>query len=1074
MTSIGASAFQNCNALTSVIIPNGVTTIGELAFADCDNLTSINLPSSLDSIGEGMLYYMSSLKIVSEIADPLIFEHSIMKNHYNHEYGNYEKPYLLCVPKGAFQKYASLSPWKNLCQIIESDEEEAKEMYKVTYVNDNYYYGELGHWYVKAGHAIPLPYFEYESDITYHQYYRWIDVPEQMPNHDITLHCTKETIYDDRPIDVMSAIYQNLNRYGLEDALYTGINILEYDWLESGFFSANKAETIDYLWYWVEETSSNLDLNSLSPKERDAVISDFWNIIMECLSQPGEMVEGEDLTMLIQNAGYSKGSIAWGSGGKDIPGWTINDGAITELSEKNGVTAWHQHFDISQTIKNLPAGRYTIGVQGVVNVDDNTVNGNTSLMGTADDMAFYAGGYISRFIGSDEEYGLSSLFLCSTSLEAQRNDINLGSAAYVPCSMDGARAYMLATNPSTGKKFYTNEYHIAHVGGDLTFGVSCNVGNLWITWDNFTLKYDGEIGDDLGPYHTEIDGLVKRLRQEGSKGNITMAGIQYVSLTDNAATIKESGSIDDCKEYIQALKDGIDYIKDGRPMFATLAKLAAYYEQHIIDVTKTETAFIDLLTEANNAVTNPESIASNEALETLINDLFSGWSHMITTYAKDGEDVSSAIINNNYSHDLYGWEYQGKPTIDYEELEFYNQNFNICQTIKGLKPGCYEVSVQGFYRAGAYYNASNDQQSGEEKLYCTLYAQTGDGNETSMPLNSIFKDALESVTFGQVVDVSIMDANGELKSVMIPDRMVSAREFLNMKDEAGERFYDNKMLVQVGTDGELTIGIKKNEELWADWALIADWKLRYMGNGGTAVVLDEDSTIAPNASNGSVDVRIKRTIKADEWSTICLPFAMTEEQVKESFGSDTQLANFIGVETQTDTYENVTGLIVKFATATSIEANHPYIIKVSEDMSEFTIHDATIEPNEAIVKCDRKGTGTSDAPYRWNCFVGTYVAQTELPAMTLFLNGNQFWYSAGATKMKAFRGYFDFYDVLTDVENAYSEVKMAVDIDGIATSIGGIRNYMPESVYDLQGRKQQSGSQRKGIYVVNGKKVVIK
>ena len=41
VTSIGEWAFENCNGLTSVTIPNSVTSIGYMAFAGCSGLTSI-------------------------------------------------------------------------------------------------------------------------------------------------------------------------------------------------------------------------------------------------------------------------------------------------------------------------------------------------------------------------------------------------------------------------------------------------------------------------------------------------------------------------------------------------------------------------------------------------------------------------------------------------------------------------------------------------------------------------------------------------------------------------------------------------------------------------------------------------------------------------------------------------------------------------------------------------------------------------------------------------------------------------------------------------------------------------
>jgi hypothetical protein len=64
--------------------------------------------------------------------------------------------------------------------------------------------------------------------------------------------------------------------------------------------------------------------------------------------------------------------------------------------------------------------------------------------------------------------------------------------------------------------------------------------------------------------------------------------------------------------------------------------------------------------------------------------------------------------------------------------------------------------------------------------------------------------------------------------------------------------------------------------------------------------LSETDTELPADETGA-NVTVTRTIKADEWSTFCLPFAMTEEQVKTVFGQDVQLADFTGCEV---TYED--------------------------------------------------------------------------------------------------------------------------------------------------------------------------
>ena len=51
VTSIGKSAFHNCNSLTDITIPDSVTSIGTSAFKYCTSLTSITIPDSVTSIG---------------------------------------------------------------------------------------------------------------------------------------------------------------------------------------------------------------------------------------------------------------------------------------------------------------------------------------------------------------------------------------------------------------------------------------------------------------------------------------------------------------------------------------------------------------------------------------------------------------------------------------------------------------------------------------------------------------------------------------------------------------------------------------------------------------------------------------------------------------------------------------------------------------------------------------------------------------------------------------------------------------------------------------------------------------
>ena len=240
----------------------------------------------------------------------------------------------------------------------------------------------------------------------------------------------------------------------------------------------------------------------------------------------------------------------------------------------------------------------------------------------------------------------------------------------------------------------------------------------------------------------------------------------------------------------------------------------------------------------------------------------------------------------------------------------------------------------------------------------------------------------------------------------------------------------------------------------------------------TYTILDETSTTAPAASGGPVDIQVKRTIKANEWSTLVLPFDMTEAQLKEALGSDVKLAEFEDYEAEY-TGDDVTGLTVNFVATDLTEGfygNYPYLVKTSKDITEFIVT-STIDPDEegAVVEYDNGKSGKQRKVL--GSLIGTYHAGGAIPNNGLFLSGNKFWYSAGATKIKAFRAYFMLNEVLSGVAEA--KVRFMVDED--AAAIEGITPDMENGVwYTLDGRQLNGKPTEKGVYIVDGKKVLIK
>jgi hypothetical protein len=238
------------------------------------------------------------------------------------------------------------------------------------------------------------------------------------------------------------------------------------------------------------------------------------------------------------------------------------------------------------------------------------------------------------------------------------------------------------------------------------------------------------------------------------------------------------------------------------------------------------------------------------------------------------------------------------------------------------------------------------------------------------------------------------------------------------------------------------------------------------------VVLDENSEIAPLATSGNVNVKVKRTIKANEWSTLCLPFDMTKEQVLNTFGDDVKLAYFedYGVEKEGSNVNTITVNFEEEDLSLGFSGNYPYLIKISKDVTEFTVDGVNIDPDEdnAVIEYTNGKNGNKKVVY--GTCKGIYQANTTVPENSLFLSGNQFWYSTGKTKMKAFRAYFTLQDILTD-----KSVGARINItDDETTGIKEVHgNASVEGTYDLQGRKVEEPT-NKGLYIVNGKKVVKK
>ena len=181
VTSIGEYAFINCTGLTSITIPNSVTSIGYCAFSGCTGLTSITIPNSVTSIGENAFGGIDLISVISLISEPFkitwVFTLNTLYNA------------TLYVPTGTIEKYKACEGW-NRFSYIEEEIPALPVIYHLTYYIDGTEYKTFE---IEEGAKItpePAPFKE-----TY-KFSGWSEIPETMPNHDVTVTGTFTRYFD--------------------------------------------------------------------------------------------------------------------------------------------------------------------------------------------------------------------------------------------------------------------------------------------------------------------------------------------------------------------------------------------------------------------------------------------------------------------------------------------------------------------------------------------------------------------------------------------------------------------------------------------------------------------------------------------------------------------------------------------------------------------------------------------------------------------------------------------------------------------------------------------------------------
>ena len=209
--------------------------------------------------------------------------------------------------------------------------------------------------------------------------------------------------------------------------------------------------------------------------------------------------------------------------------------------------------------------------------------------------------------------------------------------------------------------------------------------------------------------------------------------------------------------------------------------------------------------------------------------------------------------------------------------------------------------------------------------------------------------------------------------------------------------------------------------------------------------------------------------KDNSWNTICLPFAMTAAQVTA------QLAPTKLMTLSTATFDDGT-LTLNFADATEIEAGKPYIIKWTgnTEWGNPTFTGVTVS---SAAPTDVTGTDAN--------FHGIYTPYStggENKSMLYLGAENKIYYPNADMTINAFRAYFTLNNGIT-VGDLPQQARAFVlnfgdESTGIVNAEANSSLFILHSSlnewYTLDGRRLTGKPTAKGLYINNGRKVVIK
>lgn len=252
-------------------------------------------------------------------------------------------------------------------------------------------------------------------------------------------------------------------------------------------------------------------------------------------------------------------------------------------------------------------------------------------------------------------------------------------------------------------------------------------------------------------------------------------------------------------------------------------------------------------------------------------------------------------------------------------------------------------------------------------------------------------------------------------------------------------------------------------------------------------------------------IKLTRTFKPNQWTTLTLPFNLTEEEVQKIFGDGTQI---IMLDKATLSSEGGARLHFIYHEIQNVLPGYPYLIKptltditndanvsvtkANNTITDFTVYGKCINPFIKQFEVNTtpytfKGTPGYCTPEYTNSS-GAKVYSVKYEANDIFVSegDGKLYVSGGASYGKGYRAWLQKNETgsPTSVKSISVVMSSFSDDDDTATSID-VAEMAPDliealgiqtGVYNLSGQRVANDTRnlKAGIYIVNGKKTVVR